>query len=65
MEPVNLLYVVAILGMLATAIVLVLGIRSMTEAPHPDPHHSEKLMFMRVGMQALTAAVVLAALAQQ
>lgn len=65
MKPANVLFVLAILGMLATAIVLLLGIRSMTEEPNPDPHHSEKLMFTRAGLQALTAVLVVAALAHQ
>ena len=63
MQPVNVLFFLAVLGMLATVIVLFLGIRSMTEEPNPDPHHSEKLMFTRVGIQALTAVLVIAALA--
>jgi hypothetical protein len=63
MQPANVLFFLAILGMLATVTVLLLGIRSMTEEPGADPHHSEKLMFTRVGVQALTAALVVAALA--
>lgn len=65
MQPANVLFFLAVLGMLATVIVLFLGIRSMTEEPNPDPHHSEKLMFTRVGIQALTAVLVITALAQQ
>lgn len=65
MQPANMLFFLAVLGMLVTVIVLFLGIRSMTEEPNADPHHSEKLMFTRVGIQALTAVLVIAALAQQ
>ena len=50
---------------LAAMIVLFPGIRSMTEEPSPDPHHGEKMMFTRVGLQALTAVLVMASLAQQ
>ena len=62
MQPANALFFLAILGMLATVTVLFLGIRSMTEEPGADPHRSDKLMFARVGVQALTAALVVAAL---
>lgn len=65
MQPANVLFFLAILGMLATVIVLFPGIRSMTEEPNPDPHQSEKLVFTRVGIQALTAVLVIAALARQ
>jgi hypothetical protein len=34
----------------------------MTEDGNPDAHHSEKLMFARVGLQALTATLVAVAL---
>ncbi len=34
----------------------------MTEDGNPDPHHSEKLMFARVGIRALTATRVAVAL---
>ena len=62
MQPANALFFLAILGMLATVTVLFLGIRSMTEEPGTDPHRSDRLMFARVGVQALTAALVVAAL---
>ena len=65
MQPANVLFFLAVLGMLATVIVLFLGIRSMTEEPNPVPHQSEKPMFTRVGLQAQTAVLVVAALAQQ
>ena len=62
LQPANLVYFLAILGMLATVLTLFNGILSMTEEPNTDPHHSEKLMFKRVGLQALTVALVIAAL---
>lgn len=65
MQPANVLFFLAVLGMLATVIVLFPGIRSMTEEPDTDLHHSEKLMFTRVGLQALAAVLVVAALARQ
>ena len=65
MQPANVLFFLAILGMLATVIVLVLGIRTMTQEPAADLHHSGMLMLARVGAQAITAALVVAALAQQ
>lgn len=63
MQPINLPFLLAIAGALATAIVLFLGVRSMTEQEKADSHRSEKLMFTRVGLQALTAALVIAAVA--
>ncbi|MGB7542837.1 MAG: HIG1 domain-containing protein [Burkholderiales bacterium] len=62
MQPAGLLFFLAILGMLATAMALFDGVLSMTEGHNPDPHHSEKLMFRRVGLQALTVALVVVAL---
>lgn len=62
MQPANLVYFLAILGMLATVLTLFNGILSMTEEHNADPHHSEKLMLKRVGLQALTVALVIAAL---
>ena len=62
LQPANLVYFLAILGMLATVLTLFNGILSMTEEHNTDPHHSEKLMFKRVGLQALMVALVIAAL---
>jgi hypothetical protein len=62
MQPASFFFLLAILGMLATVMTLFNGILSMTEEQHPDPHHSEKLMFQRVGLQAVTVALVIAAL---
>jgi hypothetical protein len=64
-QPASALFFLAILGMLAAVIVLFLGIRSMTEEPDTDPHRSEKPMLAQVGLQALTAALVVAPLAQR
>lgn len=58
----SLVFFLAILGVLATVMTLFNGIVSMTEEQNPDPHHSEKLMFQRVGLQAVTVALVVAAL---
>lgn len=63
MQPLNLSFLLAIAGALATVVVLFLGVRSMTEQEKTDPLRSEKLMFTRVGLQALTAALVIAAVA--
>ena len=65
MQPASAFFFLAIPVMLATVIVLFLGIRSMTEEPDTDPHRSEKPILARVGLQALTAALVVAALARQ
>ena len=61
MQPANVLFFLAVIGMLATLIVLIPGIRSMTEAPSAGRHHSDKLMFAPVGARALTASPVIAA----
>lgn len=62
LQPVNLVYWLAILGMLATILTLFNGVLSMTEEHSADPHYSERLMFKRVGLQAATVALVIAAL---
>ena len=43
MQPANVFFFLAALGMLATVLVLFPGIRSMTEEPIPDPRHSGRL----------------------
>jgi hypothetical protein len=58
----SVVFFLAILGVLATVMTLFNGVLSMTEEHHPDPHHGEKLMFQRVGIQAVTVALVVAAL---
>lgn len=62
MHPGSLLFFLAILGVLGTVMALFDGVLSMTQGHNPDPHHSEKLMFKRVGLQALTVALVVVAL---
>ena len=61
MQPASLFFFLTILGILATVTALFDGVLSMTEGHNPDPHHSEKLMFERVGLQALTVALVVVA----
>lgn len=65
MQPANVLFFLAILGMLPTTIVLFRGIRSMKEEPHTDPQHIDKLLFTRAGLQMLTAVPSVAAIARQ
>jgi len=62
MHPANLLFFLAILGVFATLIALIMGVRSMTAVESADPHRNEKPMFARVGLQALTVALAAAAL---
>lgn len=61
----DVLTVFIMLGMLATVAVLFRGIGSMAEGGEFDQRHSHELMFLRVGVQAATALLVLLALANQ
>ena len=62
MQPANMLFFLAVLAMLATVWTLFSGILSMTQDQRLDPQRSERLMFTRVGLQALEAALVIAGL---
>lgn len=62
MQPANLVYFMAILGILATVLTLFNGVLSMTEDHHADPHYGDRLMFKRVGLQAVTVALVIGGL---
>ncbi len=56
------LSVLVIIGLLATAVVLVSGIASMAHGGDFDQRHSHRLMFARVGIQGITLLLVLIAL---
>jgi hypothetical protein len=57
--------VIVILGMLATVWALLRGIASMVQGGDADFRQSHKLMFQRVGLQALTVLIVILALLTQ
>ena len=61
----DILTVIVILGMLATVWALWRGIASMSHGGDEDFRHSHKLMFQRVGLQALTVLIVILALLMQ
>ena len=48
-------------AVVATAIVLVLGIRSMGRGGEYDKEHAEKFMWERVGLQALVIVLLVIA----
>jgi len=58
MEVLNLLVIVALI---ATVVVLGLGLRSMARGGAYDREHAEKFMWERVALQALVIILLLAA----
>lgn len=54
----NLLIIAALI---ATIVVLVLGLRSMSRGGEYDRQHAEKYMWERVGLQALVIVLLIAA----
>jgi len=58
MAVVNLLIIAALL---ATIVVLALGLRSMARGGAYDREHAEKFMWERVALQALVVVLLLAA----
>lgn len=58
----NVLTLTIILALIATLAALAWGVGSMAHGGHYDEEHSEKLMFTRVGLQALAFVLVVVAL---
>jgi hypothetical protein len=58
MDILNLLIIGALI---ATIVVLALGLRSMARGGVYDQEHAEKFMWERVGLQALVVVLLLAA----
>ena len=58
MSVVNVLVIAALI---ATLLVLWLGLRSMARGGSYDAEHAEKFMWERVGLQALVVLLLLAA----
>jgi hypothetical protein len=58
MPIVNVLIIAALI---ATVVVLVLGLRSMARGGSYDKEHAEKFMWERVGLQALVVVLLVAA----
>lgn len=48
-------------ALIATVVVLALGLRSMAHGGKYDQEHAEKFMWERVGLQALVVLLLLAA----
>jgi hypothetical protein len=59
MEALNLLIIAALV---ATLVVLVLGLRSMSKGGEYDREHAEKFMWERIGLQALVVLLLVAAI---
>lgn len=53
--------VLIIAALLATIVVLVLGLRSMSRGGDYDREHAERFMWERVGLQALVIVLLIAA----
>jgi len=58
----DLLTLVIVACLVLTAIILFIGVGSMAQGGEFDEKHSEQLMFVRVGMQAITLLLLLVAL---
>ena len=58
MSLINMLIIAALI---ATVVVLVLGLRSMARGGEYDKEHAEKFMWERVGLQALVVVLLIAA----
>jgi len=58
MSLINMLIIAALI---ATVVVLVLGLRSMARGGEYDKEHAEKFMWERVGLQALVIVLLIAA----
>ena len=58
----NVLSVVIIIALLLTIVVLVTGLWSMAHGGEFDRRHSTQLMFARIGMQAITLALLFVAM---
>jgi len=58
----NVLTGVLIVALLATVVVLVIGIGSMMRGRQFDQQHSHQLMFLRVGLHGLVAILILVAI---
>ena len=58
----NILTVTVIMALIITVATLIWGVGSMAHGGTYDREHSEKLMFMRVGTQAIAFALIVLAL---
>ena len=57
----NLISLLVVLALLATVVTLALGLRSMATGGDYDREHSEKFMWERVALQAVTVILLIAA----
>lgn len=64
-DTMNTMNVLVVAGMAATVLSLIQGIGSMAEGGPADQARSHILMFRRVGLQALTLALLAAAVLSQ
>jgi hypothetical protein len=59
--PVSVINFLIIAALIATVVVLGLGLRSMARGGSYDQEHAEKFMWERVALQALVVVLLLAA----
>lgn len=57
--PISSLLIIG--ALIATVVVLVLGLQSMARGGKYDAEHAEKFMWERVGLQALVVVLLIAA----
>ena len=58
----SLLTIVILLALVATAVILVMGIGSMMRGGEYDDQHETQFLFARVGLQGLTFVLLMVAL---
>lgn len=58
----NILTIIVVLALLFTVVALFWGVGSMAQGGDYDREHSEKLMFARVGVQAVAFTLIVLAL---
>jgi len=59
--PMSIINVLVIAALIATVVVLSLGLRSMAKGGTYDKEHAEKFMWERVALQGLVIVLLLAA----
>ena len=59
--PMSIINVLVIAALIATVLVLALGLRSMARGGTYDQEHAEKFMWERVALQGLVVVLLLAA----
>jgi len=59
---VDVFVIIIVIALIATSLAMTIGISAMGSGGHVDEEFSTKLMWIRVGLQGLTVALLLLAL---